>query len=212
MSIFSIILINLLLSGDNAIIVAMACKNLPKKQQLISTVIGSLGAIILRVILTISTAYILQIPFLEFIGGILLIYIAINLVVEEKKEKEITVSDSLMKAIKTILIADLIMSLDNVLAIAAIAQDNILLLGIGLGLSIPFIIFGSQILLKLIEKFPQITYIGAGLIAYAAVEIILKDAIVGSFISLFINHYLLIGLIVGGVLMYGYLRNKSALN
>jgi len=171
----TICVVNLVLSGDNAVVIALASRNLPVKQRKLAIFWGSAGAIILRVILTIVAVMLLKIPYLQTVGGLLLIWIGIKLLVEEEDEDEMEASSNMITAIKTIIIADLIMSLDNVLAVAAASKGNYTLLIIGLAISIPIIIVGSQLLVWLMNKFPPFVYIGAGLIAWTAGEMINGD-------------------------------------
>ncbi|MDD4170346.1 MAG: TerC family protein, partial [Desulfotomaculaceae bacterium] len=161
----AICVINLVLSGDNAVVIALASRNLPPKQRRLAIFWGSGAAIFLRVVLTVFAVYLLSIPYLQAIGGLLLIYIGIKLLTDEEKEDDLEASSNMMTAIKTIVIADLVMSLDNVLAVAAVARDSYLLLIIGLVISIPIIIAGSQLLVWVMTKFPAFVYIGAALIA-----------------------------------------------
>lgn len=171
----AICLINLILSGDNAVVIALASRNLPPKQRRLAIFWGSGAAIFLRVVLTVFAVYLLSIPYLQAIGGLLLIYIGIKLLTDEEKEDDLEASSNMMTAIKTIVIADLVMSLDNVLAVAAVARDSYLLLIIGLLISIPIIIAGSQLLVWVMTKFPAFVYIGAALIAWTAGEMINGD-------------------------------------
>src|SRR3990167_8069721 len=148
-----IIWVNLLLSGDNAVVIALAARSLPARQQKLAVFWGSAAAIIMRVILTIFAVALLQLPWLKLVGGVLLLWIGVKLIVPEDDEADIKSSDNLIQAVKTILIADLVMSLDNVIAVAAAAeqgpaQTKIALLIIGLALSIPIVIFGSVMMLK----------------------------------------------------------------
>jgi len=183
----AICFINLILSGDNAVVIALASRNLPPKQRKLAILWGSGAAIFLRVILTVVAVYLLSIPFLQAIGGLLLIYIGIKLLTDEEGEDDMEASSNMMTAIKTIVIADLVMSLDNVLAVAAVAKDSTLLLIIGLAVSIPIIIAGSQLLVWVMNKFPFVVYIGAGLIAYTAGEMLNGDKKVAPMIYNF-NH------------------------
>jgi YjbE family integral membrane protein len=177
--------VNLLLSGDNAVVIALAARSLPAKQQKLAVFWGSAAAIILRVILTIFAVALLQLPWLKLIGGVLLLWIGVKLIVPEDDEADIKSSDNLIEAVKTILIADLVMSLDNVIAVAAAAEQGpaetkILLLIIGLALSIPIVIFGSVMMLKVMERFPIIITLGAALLGWIAGDIMVTDpAIVG---------------------------------
>ena len=181
----AIVWVNLLLSGDNAVVIALAARSLPPKQQKVAVFWGSAAAIVLRVILTIFAVALLQLPWLKLIGGVLLLWIGVKLIVPEEGEADIRSSDNLMQAVKTILIADLVMSLDNVIAVAAAAEQGpaetkILLLIIGLAMSIPIVIFGSVMMLKVMERFPIIITLGAALLGWIAGDIMVTDpAIVG---------------------------------
>jgi YjbE family integral membrane protein len=173
----SIIWVNIILSGDNAVVIALAARSLPPKQQNMAIFWGSAAAIVMRVVLTIIAVEMLKWPWLKIIGAILLVYIGVTLMLDDG-EGEGHVGEekgSLWTAVRTILIADLVMSLDNVLAVAAAAKGNVLLLVIGLGLSIPLIIFGSQLLLKVMERFPIIITAGAALLGFLAGEMLLTD-------------------------------------
>lgn len=205
----SIMMVNIVLSGDNAVVIAMASRCLPPKQQKMAILWGSAGAIGLRVILTLVAVVLLQIPYVQFIGGLLLIWIAAKLLMEDKGEEQIEAGGSFMAAIKTIIIADLVMSLDNTLAIAAVAKGDYLLLALGLGLSIPLIIFGSQIIIKIMDKFPVVVYAGAGLIAWTAGEMMMDDHKIGHVIHSFIPEWLLPAAITIGVLAVGYWWKKT---
>ncbi len=204
-----IMMVNIVLSGDNAVVIAMASRCLPPKQQKMAILWGSAGAIGLRVILTIVAVVLLQIPYLQFLGGVLLIWIAAKLLIEDSHDENINASNSMWAAVKTIIIADIVMSLDNTLAIAAIANGDYLVLGIGLALSIPLIICGSQILVMIMNRFPIIVYIGAGLIAWTAGEMINADPKVGAHIVQYIPHWLVPTGITVAVVGYGYLTPKK---
>jgi YjbE family integral membrane protein len=204
-----IMMVNIVLSGDNAVVIAMASRCLPPKQQKMAILWGSAGAIGLRVILTIVAVVLLQIPYLQFLGGILLIWIAAKLLIEDNHDENINASDSMWTAVKTIIIADIVMSLDNTLAIAAIAAGNYIVLGIGLALSIPLIIFGSQILVTIMNRFPIIVYIGAALIAWTAGEMVNADPKVGAHIVEYTPHWLVPAIITVAVVGYGYYTQKK---
>jgi YjbE family integral membrane protein len=173
----SIILANVLLSGDNAVVIAMAARSLPAHQQKKAIFYGSAAAIVLRIALTLIAVEMLKWPYLKIIGGLLLVYIGVSLLLEEDEggEEGARANDGLMAAIRTILVADLVMSLDNVLAVAAAAKGNVVLLILGLGISIPLIIFGSTLLLKVMERFPVIITLGAALLGFLAGEMLLTD-------------------------------------
>lgn len=177
-----IFMINIVLSGDNAVVIAMASRNLPPRQQKSAILLGSAGAIIFRIVLTVVIVLLLKIPFLQAIGGLLLIYIAVKLLKEEESEEECKAAGNLTEAIKIIIIADLIMSLDNTLAIAAVSKGNWVMLIIGLATSIPIIIFCSQIILYFMKRFPVIIYIGAGILAWTAGKMLVEDKKVSLFL------------------------------
>ncbi|GBF32930.1 integral membrane protein [Desulfocucumis palustris] len=176
---FSIILINFVLSGDNAVVIAMASRRLPPARQRAAIFIGSAGAIILRLVLTAVIVLVLKIPFLQAAGGILLVYLAMKLLKPEDSEDCTKSAGSLAEAIKIIIVADLIMSLDNTLAIAAVSKGNWTLLIIGLATSIPIIIFCSSIILYFMKKFPVILYIGAGILGWTGGEMLVEDKKLG---------------------------------
>ena len=175
-----IIMINILLSGDNAVVIALASRSLPREQQKKAIMFGSLGAIVLRIILTFFAVMLLELPFLKVIGGILLIWIGIKMLIPEDGDEELAGHSNLMAAIRTIVIADFVMSLDNVLGVAAAAQGNTLLLIIGLAISIPIIVYGSTLVLRLMERFSFIVTLGAGLLGWVAGEMMVKDPVLNT--------------------------------
>jgi YjbE family integral membrane protein len=174
-ALLQIILINIVLSGDNAVVIALACRELPRQQQKKAIVFGSVGAIVLRVVLTFFAVYLLTLPYLKLIGAALLLWIGVGLLKGEDDGEELSSNSNLAAAIKTIIVADLVMSLDNVIGVAAAAKGNIPLLVIGLVISIPLIIYGSTLILKLMARFPVIITIGAGLLGWVAGEMALSD-------------------------------------
>lgn len=176
-----IMLVNLLLSGDNAVVIALAARSLPPSQQGKAILWGSLVAVVMRVILTTLALYMLQMPYLKLIGGLILLLIAYRLMLPQDEESSDAgsanpVSYSVITAIRMIVIADLIMSLDNVLAVAAFARGSTLLLWLGLAMSIPMVMLGSRLLLRIMECFPIAVVFGAGLLAYVAAEMLLMDS------------------------------------
>lgn len=183
-----IILINIVLSGDNAVVIALACRSLPHEQQKKAILFGSVGAIVLRVLLTFFAVYLLTLPYLKLLGAALLLWIGIGLLKGEDDEEELEGHSGLMAAIKTIIIADLVMSLDNVIGVAAAAKGNILLLVLGLVISIPLIIFGSTLILKLMNRFPIIITLGAALLGWVAGEMALSDPSIKAYVE---NNHLL---------------------
>jgi len=170
-----IIGVNVVLSGDNAVVIALAARSLPARQQKLAIFWGSGAAIVMRIVLTIFAVQLLALPWLKLVGSLLLFWIGVKLLVEDDGGDDIESSDNLIAAIKTILIADLVMSLDNVIAVAAAAAGNLTLLVLGLGISIPLVIFGATLLLKLMERYPVIITIGAALIGLVAGEMLVTD-------------------------------------
>ena len=170
-----IILINIVLSGDNAVVIALASRSLPPVQQKKAILAGSVGAIVLRIVLTFFAVYLLSLPYLKLGGAALLLWIGVSLLKGEGGEEELEGHSNLAAAIKTIIVADLVMSLDNVIGVAAAAKGNVVLLVIGLGVSIPLIIYGSTLILKVMTRFPIIITIGAALLGWVAGEMAFSD-------------------------------------
>jgi YjbE family integral membrane protein len=178
-AILQIIWIDLLLSGDNAVVIALACRSLPPHLRKWGIILGAGMAILLRIIFALIISELLLVPFLKVVGGLLLVWIAVKLAKgEEAEEKNIAASDKLYKAVWTIAIADAVMSLDNVVAIAAVSKGDPWLFGFGLALSIPLIMVGSQLIMKMIEKFPVIVWAGAALLGWIAGEMIATDPVI----------------------------------
>lgn len=178
-ALLTIIWINILLSGDNAVAIALACRPLPPKQRRWGISLGSLGAIVLRIIFATCVVYLLKIPYLRITGGVALFWIAVKLILPEADVEHDSGdgTTTLFSAIRTVVIADAVMSLDNVIAIAAAAHDNLLLLAIGLVISMPLIIFGSALVLKIIERFPLLVLAGGGLLGWIAGEVVVSDPV-----------------------------------
>ena len=173
-----IMMINIVLSGDNAVVIALASRSLPAQQQRKAIFYGSFGAIILRVILTFFAVLLLGMPYLKIVGAVLLGWIGIKMLLPDDDEVEVSASTQLWAAIKTIIVADFIMSLDNVLGVAAAAKGSLLLLIIGLAISIPIIIYGSTLVLKLMTRWPIIVTIGGGVLGWVAGEMAVTDPVV----------------------------------
>lgn len=173
-----IILINIVLSGDNAVVIALASRSLPPEQQRKAILFGSFGAIGLRIVLTFFAVYLLSLPFLKLAGAGLLLWIGVGLLRGDEGDEEIEDHSSLTAAIKTIIVADLVMSLDNVIGVAAAAKGDTLLLVIGLAISIPLIVYGSTVILKLMNRFPIIITIGAALLGWVAGEMAFSDPVI----------------------------------
>lgn len=193
-----IIWINILLSGDNAVVIALACRSLPSKQRFWGIVLGAGAAVLLRVFFTVVIAQIMAVPFLKLVGGLLLLWIAVKLVVpnDEHGEENVKAGDTLLRAVWLVTVADIVMSLDNVIAIAAAAESaaaridiahaltiKTVLIIFGLASSVPLIIAGSAILMSLLERFPILVWAGAALLGWVAGEIIVKDAAVEGYLG-----------------------------
>jgi len=171
-----IIVVNIILSGDNAVVIALAARSLPERQRSLAVIWGSVAAILMRVVLTIVAVEMLRLPYLKIVGSVLLFWIAVQLLLPEGEGGEgIDGHDNLIAAIRTILIADLVMSLDNVIAVAAAAKGNMLLLVLGLAISIPLVIFGSTVILRLMDRFPAIVMLGAALLGFVSGEMLVTD-------------------------------------
>jgi len=182
-SLLLIITINIVLSGDNAVVIAVACRKLPPVQRKKAILWGTFLAVIVRVMATILAVYLLQIPFLYLVGGVILLWISYKLLRDEEESEQIDASDDLVQAVKTIVVADVMMGLDNVLAIAGAAKGSILLIVLGLLISIPLMIFGSQLILKAMERFQWLVYVGAAVLALAAANMIVTERVVSDWIA-----------------------------
>jgi YjbE family integral membrane protein len=206
-----IITINIVLSGDNAVVIAIACRRLSREHRKKAILWGTLLAIIVRVIATVLAVYLLQIPYLYLVGGILLVWISYKLLVDDDGETHIDSSENLIQAIRTIVIADLMMGLDNVLAIAGAANGNMTLIVLGLLISIPIMIFGSQLILKAMERFSWLVYIGAGVLALAAAKMILHEEVVAELAEAYtwLDDTVKV-VIVAGVILAGMLQQRRS--
>jgi YjbE family integral membrane protein len=183
-AVVEIIAVNILLSGDNAVVIALACRNLAQRQRVQGILWGVLGAILLRIVLTFFAMSLLVYPWIRLVGAALLIWIGIKLIAEDDgAEHKIKASDRLLTAVGTIIVADLVMSLDNVVAVAAAAKGDVPLLIFGLVISIPIVIVGSQIIMRLIERFPVLVLAGGGLLGYIAGEMAVDDPVVKPWID-----------------------------
>ena len=212
----SIMIANIVLSGDNAVVIAMAARTLKPEQQAKAIFWGSAAAIVMRIVLTIVAIQLLTLPYLKIIGAVLLVYIGVDLLKGEEEGddhgKEI---NGMAAAIRTILVADLVMSLDNVLAVAAAAKGNLPLLVLGLLVSIPLIIFGATLLTKVMERFPIIITIGAALLGFLAGEMLLTDPAVTTQFGAINEHAVTAGGILGAILVVAlgtYLAKRQQKN
>ena len=182
---FEIIVINILLSGDNAVVIALACRNLPPKQKWWGIFWGVVGAVVLRIILTFFAVQLLTLPYLQIIGALLLLWIGVKLIAEGEggDEHEVAASVRLFAAVKTVILADLVMSIDNVIGVAGAAKGSLVLLVFGLVVSIPLVVLGAQLIMKLVEKMPWLVIAGGGLLGYIAGEIAIEDVTVKPWVT-----------------------------
>ncbi|MFN0162810.1 MAG: TerC family protein [Burkholderiales bacterium] len=209
----AIILIDLVLAGDNAIVIALAARNLPKHLQKKAILWGTAGAIAVRSAMTVVVVWLLQVPGLLLIGGALLVWIAFKLLVPASDDdgNEHGGATSFWGAMKTIVIADAVMGLDNVLAVAGAAHGSFLLVVLGLLISIPIVVWGSTLILKWVERFPIIMYLGAAVLAWTAVKMMLAEPFLKEPLAPYMAYSLLFYvLIIGGVLYAGYAMNRRA--
>lgn len=209
-SLLSIIVIDLVLAGDNAILIGMVARSVPKQIQRKVILFGTIGAILVRSLLIFFVTWLLQIPFLLGMGGVLLIWIAYGLLLDDKKEHTVSSGEGMFAAIKTIVIADIVMSLDNVLAIAGASNGSFWLVLAGLLISVPVMVWGSTIILTFIERFPAIVYIGSAILAFTAAHMIMEEPhLAYLFDSPFIR-FCFIGAVILLVLGFGHYRNWRA--
>jgi YjbE family integral membrane protein len=207
-ALISIIVIDLVLAGDNAIVIGLAARNLPIEHQNKAIIWGTFGAVMIRALATLAVVWLLKIPGLLLIGGIILIIIAYRLLVEEKQHN-IQAGENIWSAIRTIIIADAIMGLDNVLAVAGAAHGNFLLVILGLLVSVPIVIWGSTVIVRLMNRFPIIIVIGAAILAWTASKMIVNEPIIEQY---FVNDMVKYGfelIIVSIVIMLGLSRKRS---
>jgi YjbE family integral membrane protein len=173
--VFEIIWINILLSGDNAILIALACRQLPVKQRRWGVFLGALGGVVLRIAFTLVVVQLMAVPLLKSVGGLLLLFVAIKLLIDETGHSDVAAKPNLWGAVTSIITADAVMSLDNVIAIAAAARGSMSLIVFGIALSVPIVMFGAGFLLKVLERFPWLVWAGAGLLGWVAGEMAAGD-------------------------------------
>ena len=183
-ALLEIIGVNIVLSGDNAVVIALACRSLPPAQQRLAIIFGAAGAIVLRAVLTVFAVLLLAKPYLKLVGAVLLLWIAIKLLLpDDDGDGETEGNAGMFAAIKTIVIADLVMSLDNVLGVAAVAKGDVVLLVLGLLISMPLIIYGSTLIMRLMGRFPVVITLGAALLGYVAGEMAVTDPVAAPWIE-----------------------------
>lgn len=210
-ALFSIVMIDLVLAGDNAIVIGLACRNLPKNVQMKGIVLGTAGAIVIRILATIAVVWLLQIKGLMLGGGVLLIWIAYKLLTKQDDHNNVECKDSLLSAVVTVIVADAVMGLDNVLAVAGASHGSYIMVVLGLIISIPIMVFGSTIIIKLVERFPMIIDIGAGVIAYTAAKMITEEPFLHTVFGRPEFKWPLVIVVVAGVLVIGRMKKKALL-
>ncbi|HHY71811.1 MAG TPA: TerC family protein [Bacillus bacterium] len=207
-ALLAIVIIDLVLAGDNAIVIGLAARNLPKEKQKTVILWGTIGAVLIRALATIAIVWLLKVPGLLLVGGILLVWIAYKLLVEEKGH-EVKAGDSIMAAIRTIIIADAAMGIDNVLAVAGAAQGSVWLVILGLMISVPIVVWGSTIIIKWMERYPVIITIGSGILAWTAAKMIVAEPFMKTF---FANDFLKYGfefLVIAAVIVAGKIKKMN---
>ncbi|GIL41326.1 TerC family protein [Roseiterribacter gracilis] len=172
-----IIWLNIILSGDNAVVIAMACRGLPAAQRRTGMVLGAGVAVLLRIVFTVVIATLLTTPFLKLLGGLLLLWVAVKLLTDQNDESHLQSPDRIWSAVRTVAIADAVMSLDNVLAIAAVAQNSMALLILGLAISIPLIVAGASLIMRLLDRLPLLVWAGAALLGWIAGDMMMTDPV-----------------------------------
>lgn len=196
LQLLQIIWINILLSGDNALVIALACRALPPRERKIGVILGAGAAVLLRIIFTLIVVTLLAIPYLKLVGGVLLFWVAVKLLTDETDESHVKESDTIWNAVRTVAVADMVMSLDNVIAIAAAAKDSMPLIIFGLVLSVPLIVFGATLIITLLQRFPILVWAGAALLGWIAGTLIVEDP---GWMKLFADYQLLLNHVAGGV-------------
>ncbi|UFJ41949.1 TerC family protein [Brevibacillus humidisoli] len=213
-SLASIIIVDLVLAGDNALVIGMAARSLPDHLQKRAILFGTLAAIVVRALLTLVVFWLLKIPFLLLMGGLILIWIAYNLLTEKNTEKEEAYhTRSLMEAIRTIVVADVVMGLDNVLAIAGVSHGSMLLVVLGLLVSVPIMVWSSTLIVKLLRRYPQISYLGAGVLSWTASGMIADEPRLRPYLAPFpwLIWSFQIAVVVGVLLTGWWQRTHSAI-
>jgi YjbE family integral membrane protein len=200
-ALLKIIGVNIILSGDNAVVIALAARSLPPRQQKQAIFWGSAAAIIMRIVLTLFAVALLALPWLKLVGSVLLLWIGVKLLVPEDEGEEVSAGENMLQAIKTILIADLVMSLDTVIAVAAAAGGHWGLTIVGLAISIPLVIFGATLLVKVMERWPVVITIGAALIGFVAGEMAWEDHAIAAWTEPFGPHAKYVAAVAGAALV-----------
>ncbi|MFC8687780.1 TerC family protein [Brevibacillus porteri] len=209
-ALLSIVIIDLVLAGDNALVIGMAARNLPAHQQKQAIIWGTVGAIVIRALATLAVVWLLKIPGLLLVGGLILIWIALKLLIQDNGHENMKASGTLGAAIWTIIVADTVMGLDNVIAVAGAAHGDFLLVVIGLIISVPIMVWGSTLILKLIEKYPIVIYIGSAVLAYTAASMVTSEKFLTPFFAAYPwVKWLFIVAVVVGVMLIGRMKSQQ---
>jgi YjbE family integral membrane protein len=208
-ALLAILVIDLVLAGDNAIVIGMAARRLPKEQQKKAIIWGTVGAILIRIVATLLVVWLLQIPGLLLAGGLLLIWISYKLLAEDKGHEDIKAEENLWAAIRTIIIADAAMGLDNVLAVAGAAHGSFLLVVLGLLISVPIVVWGSTIIIGWIERFPSLMYLGAGVLAWTAAKMIVAEPFLTTTFANPVIRWSFILVVIAAVLLAGKYKKQQ---
>ncbi|TXC91393.1 TerC family protein [Metabacillus litoralis] len=210
-ALLAIVVIDLVLAGDNAILIGLAARNLPKHQQKKVILWGSIGAIVIRIIATLAVVWLLEIPGLHLVGGLLLVVIAYKLLVDDSDHGDVKAGDNFWAAIRTVIIADALMGLDNVLAVAGASHGNMTLVVIGLLISVPVVMWGSTLILKWIDRYPIIVTIGSAVLAWTASKMIVGEHFLsGFFANSFVKYGFEVLVVAGVILGARYVKSKAA--
>ncbi|HET9748410.1 MAG TPA: YjbE family putative metal transport protein [Casimicrobiaceae bacterium] len=201
MALLKIAVINVVLSGDNAVVIALACRSLPPKDQKKAFIVGCAGIVVLMTLLTSCAALLMTVPYIQIIGCVLLLWIGIKLLLPEDEGGNVKESSNFWGAVKTIIIADIVMSMDNVLGMAGAAQGHLGMLFLGLVITMPLILFGSAALVKLMERFPSFVTIGAGVLGYVAGDMAIGDPAVKTYVDTHVHFLELVAPILGALLV-----------
>ena len=209
-AVFAIVVIDIVLAGDNAIVIGLAARNLPKLQQKKAILLGTFGAVVIRICATVFVVWLLQVPGLLLAGGLMLIWIAFKLLTDknEKVEEAVAAKSNLFDAIRTIIIADACMGLDNVLGVAGAAQGNFTLVILGLMISIPIVVFSSTLVIKLVERFPVIIDLGAAVLGWTAAKMIVGEPFLAAWTAGPYVKWILAVVIIGGILVAAAYKNR----
>lgn len=209
-ALLKVIAIDIVLSGDNAVVIAMATRNLPKTLRNKAIVWGTGGAVVLRILFAVVIVWLLRIPLVNLVGGMLLLWISYKVLAGEEDHQDVTAHNSFFQAVGTIIVADAVMSLDNVVAIAGAANGHISVIAIGVAVSVPVMIFGSVFIVKAMEKYSWIAYAGSAILAWTAGEMVLRDGFIEKtvHISEGWETYLVTGTLTAVILLAGFLTNK----